>query len=412
MRNIWKINILPVIILFSCGSSNHLSEFDLSETYESDAHQYKLSTSFHSINDSISELWINVNPIDFLYTKTASNKHLARYSIKYKVFTGYDEKLPIDSASIHYSLKGDINSNQKSHRIKIYAPLGKDYIVKIILQDENRKFKVSKIKTLRKKYTSSRSYYKIEGLNNNNFTQYQTTDFKISKHSKEQQYLKIMRFESKITSAPKPHAVNYTYKLSKFPDSTWFVVSDSNLTLPRLKNHYYHFVTDTNNNDGFSVFCNQKEFPKISSIEHCSNALGYLLEKSEYAELLRTKTPRKEFEKKWITLAGNRERARKLIAEYYKEVSIANQLFTCNQPGWSTDRGMIYIVFGPPRIVYRYDNSETWIYGEENNLLSEQFQFNKINTDIADNIFQLDRNINYKVSYNRMVNTWIDDKGH
>lgn len=412
MRNIWKINILPVIILFSCGSSNHLSEFDLSETYESDAHQYKLSTSFHSINDSISELWINVNPIDFLYTKTASNKHLARYSIKYKVFTGYDEKLPIDSASIHYSLKGDINSNQKSHRIKIYAPLGKDYIVKIILQDENRKFKVCKIKTLRKKYTSSRSYYKIEGLNNNNFTQYQTTDFKISKHSKEQQYLKIMRFESKITSAPKPHAVNYTYKLSKFPDSTWFVVSDSNLTLPRLKNHYYHFVTDTNNNDGFSVFCNQKEFPKISSIEHCSNALGYLLEKSEYAELLRTKTPRKEFEKKWITLAGNRERARKLIAEYYKEVSIANQLFTCNQPGWSTDRGMIYIVFGPPRIVYRYDNSETWIYGEENNLLSEQFQFNKINTDIADNIFELDRNINYKVSYNRMVNTWIDDKGH
>lgn len=412
MRNIWKINILPVIILFSCGSSNHLSEFDLSETYESDAHQYKLSTSFHSINDSISELWINVNPIDFLYTKTASNKHLARYSIKYKVFTGYDEKLPIDSASIHYSLKGDINSNQKSHRIKIYAPLGKDYIVKIILQDENRKFKVSKIKTLRKKYTSSRSYYKIEGLNNNNFTQYQTTDFKISKHSKEQQYLKIMRFDSKITSAPKPHAVNYTYKLSKFPDSTWFVVSDSNLTLPRLKNHYYHFVTDTNNNDGFSVFCNQKEFPKISSIEHCSNALGYLLEKSEYAELLRTKTPRKEFEKKWITLAGNRERARKLIAEYYKEVSIANQLFTCNQPGWSTDRGMIYIVFGPPRIVYRYDNSETWIYGEENNLLSEQFQFNKINTDIADNIFELDRNINYKVSYNRMVNTWIDDKGH
>lgn len=412
MRNIWKINILPVIILFSCGSSNHLSEFDLSETYESDAHQYKLSTSFHSINDSISELWINVNPSDFLYTKTASNKHLARYSIKYKVFTGYDEKLPIDSASIHYSLKGDINSNQKSHRIKIYAPLGKDYIVKIILQDENRKFKVCKIKTLRKKYTSSRSYYKIEGLNNNNFTQYQTTDFKISKHSKEQQYLKIMRFESKITSAPKPHAVNYTYKLSKFPDSTWFVVSDSNLTLPRLKNHYYHFVTDTNNNDGFSVFCNQKEFPKISSIEHCSNALGYLLEKSEYAELLRTKTPRKEFEKKWITLAGNRERARKLIAEYYKEVSIANQLFTCNQPGWSTDRGMIYIVFGPPRIVYRYDNSETWIYGEENNLLSEQFQFNKINTDIADNIFELDRNINYKVSYNRMVNTWIDDKGH
>jgi|TARA_B110000259_G_scaffold159482_1_gene182517 GWxTD domain-containing protein len=412
MRNIWKISILPVIILFSCGSSNYLSEFDLSETYESDAHQYKLSTSFHSINDSISELCININPNDFLYTKTTSNNHLARYAIKYKIFTGYDEKSPIDSASIHYSLKRNINNNQKSHRIKTYAPLGKDYIVKIILQDENRKFKVSKIQTLRKKHTSSRSYYKIEGINNNNLTQHQTTDFKISKHSKEQQYLKIMRFESKMTSAPKPHAVSYAYKLSKVPDSTWFVVSDSSLTLPGLKNHYYHFVTDTNNNNGFSVFCNQKEFPKVSSIEHCSNALGYLLGKPEYAELLRTKTPRKEFEKKWITLAGNRERARKLISEYYKEVSIANQLFTCNQPGWSTDRGMIYILFGPPRIVYRYDNSETWIYGEENNLLSEQFRFNKINTDIADNIFELNRNINYKVSYNRMVNTWIDDKGY
>ena len=128
--------------------------------------------------------------------------------------------------------------------------------------------------------------------------------------------------------------------------------------------------------------------------------------------LLRSTKPKKAFEDKWLKLSGNRERAKNIIKEFYSEVSIANKLFTSNNLGWSTDRGMVFIIYGPPRIVYRYNDSEIWIYGEENNLLSEQFEFLKIRSNLSDNIYKLKRNINYKVNYNRMVNAWINERGY
>ncbi len=136
------------------------------------------------------------------------------------------------------------------------------------------------------------------------------------------------------------------------------------------------------------------------------------MDKAEYANLLRNKNPKTSFENEWLKLAGNRTRAKNLIKAYYSEVSTANKLFTNNQPGWTTDRGMIYIIYGPPKIVYRYENSEIWIYGEENNLLSEEFEFQKIHSDISDHIYELKRNINFKISFNRMVKSWIEERGY
>ena len=49
---------------------------------------------------------------------------------------------------------------------------------------------------------------------------------------------------------------------------------------------------------------------------------------------------------------------------------------------------------------------------EENNLLSEEFEFNKINSDVSDHIYELKRNINFKISFNRMVNAWIEERGY
>jgi len=73
---------------------------------------------------------------------------------------------------------------------------------------------------------------------------------------------------------------------------------------------------------------------------------------------------------------------------------------------------MIYIIYGSPSVVYRYDNSEVWIYGEENNLLSEVFNFKKISSAISNNIYELERNINYKTSWDRMVTSWKEDRGY
>ena len=49
---------------------------------------------------------------------------------------------------------------------------------------------------------------------------------------------------------------------------------------------------------------------------------------------LRDPTPRTEFNE--------------LMEEYYERVWFANENFDTWAPGWETDMGMIYILFGPP----------------------------------------------------------------
>ena len=416
MKSIWKNSavLLFSTLLFGCSGPLRLHEFDLANDYQVNGLVYEINFSFTSINDSISSATLQINPNDLLFSKTKSGNYIARYTIGYKIFEGYNDKEPIDTATIHYSMQQIKKSNQKLHNIKFFAPIGKSYVVKFFLTDENRNRTTSKIKIHRKKNTNDRSYFRIRSLKKGiiNYTFYQKDSFSLIPPNNFKKAIKVMTFRYKSTCAAKPYEVTYSYRLATVADSSWVVSNKKKYIFPPLKNGYYYFVTDTLSKEGFSVFSMNPSFPKINSFQDANGALGYLLGKSEYTDLLRHNNQRISFENKWIKLAGNRYRARNLIKNYYSEVSNANKLFTNNQPGWSTDQGMIYIIYGPPQIVYRYDNSEIWIYGEENNLFSEEFEFQKINSNIADNIYELKRNINFKISFNKMVNAWIDERGY
>ena len=58
--------------------------------------------------------------------------------------------------------------------------------------------------------------------------------------------------------------------------------------------------------------------------------------------------------------------------EYFRRVRYANQYFTVFRDGWRTDRGLIYIIFGPPSEVFRYEYNvdtkpfQTWTYYSKN----------------------------------------------
>ena len=62
-----------------------------------------------------------------------------------------------------------------------------------------------------------------------------------------------------------------------------------------------------------------------------------------------------------------------LMDEYYKRVSYANENFDGWKEGWETDRGMIYILFGPPDQVERTNPSMA------NSTLYQIWTYNKIN---------------------------------
>ncbi len=52
-------------------------------------------------------------------------------------------------------------------------------------------------------------------------------------------------------------------------------------------------------------------------------------------------------------------------------------LFTSYKEGWKTDKGMIFIVLGPPDKVQRSKDREVWTYDQRGNAQNVNFTFNR-----------------------------------
>jgi GWxTD domain-containing protein len=106
-------------------------------------------------------------------------------------------------------------------------------------------------------------------------------------------------------------------------------------------------------------------FPTPVTLTQLTECLPYIALPPEMTELRDSVAPgerRRRFEKFWLKLGGSPEAARSLIKGYYSRVEDANLRFSSSKEGWKTDRGMIYIVFGPPGGIEREYQREIWSY--------------------------------------------------
>ena len=202
------------------------------------------------------------------------------------------------------------------------------------------------------------------------------------------------------TTAPKP----FQYR----PDSTYTLQLSSlgSVDFSATKKGFYHIQLDTTKRDGITLFNFSEKFPEIKKAEDMIPPLRFITSKEEYDELTTSTNKKAAIEKFWLNATGNQERGKEIIRKYYNRVQDANKYFTSYLEGWKTDRGMTYLVYGTPNIIYRTANSETWIYGEENNINSLQYLFSRVNNPFTDNDFILERSTVYKQSWYVAVDTW------
>ena len=80
------------------------------------------------------------------------------------------------------------------------------------------------------------------------------------------------------------------------------------------------------------------------------------------ADLRSAVKPKAALDDFWIKCGGNVDKARELIRIYYTRVLYSNYYFTSYKEGWRSERGMIYIIYGPPDKVYKTSEGESWGY--------------------------------------------------
>lgn len=125
---------------------------------------------------------------------------------------------------------------------------------------------------------------------------------------------------------------------------------------------YYLIQQDTFATQGITLMCLPEYFPDLRSVNELIESIGYITRKSEYLNLNTADVQKKQFDEFWLQLFPSAVDARLAIKRYYGNVRWANTIFSHYKPGWKNDPGMVYIVYGKPEIVYRFNNKEIWIY--------------------------------------------------
>jgi len=109
----------------------------------------------------------------------------------------------------------------------------------------------------------------------------------------------------------------------------------------------------------------------ISNVDKALDQMRYIVTDEEYKRVKKAK--RKEREKLFYQFWEDRDPSsgtvvNELMDQYYYRVSYTNEHFASFLPGWKTDMGMIYILFGPPDDTQRSFSTnsrntyETWYY--------------------------------------------------
>lgn len=168
---------------------------------------------------------------------------------------------------------------------------------------------------------------------------------------------------SLLENVPYPPSMLLPEKIIDYePDTTIaFAYSD---TLPVMlpTKGVYLFKTDRELAEGFTFFNFGNEFPSQTTPESMIEPLGYLASEDEMNSLRSSPRQKLALDNFWIRCGGNIEKARELIRIYYTRVLYSNYYFTSFKEGWRTERGMIYIIYGPPDKVYKTTDGEQWGY--------------------------------------------------
>lgn len=169
--------------------------------------------------------------------------------------------------------------------------------------------------------------------------------------------------------------------------------------------------------DGFTFYNLGENFPAMTTPESMIEPLAYLATPDEMANLRSAVRPKAALDEYWIKCGGNVDKARELIKIYYSRVLYSNYYFTSYKEGWRSERGMIYIIYGPPDKLYKTTEGESWGYrkpviksswGGRYSVQEEYlfFNFKKKLSVFSDNDYFLSRSETLVTFWDKAVANW------
>ena len=202
-----------------------------------------------------------------------------------------------------------------------------------------------------------------------------------------------------------PFGASRNAGVSFWPDTVFKHPSSHQTKIVLEKEGIYQINTSYSLQSGVQLVATEPHFPAFKTAEAMIGPMKYLLTGREFRDLEKSANPKRALDSLWLSLNPDMARAKELIRIYYNRAETANKLFSLSCEGWASDRGMIYLIFGPPRTVLLAEGEERWIYGDTN-LPSLDFIFVKSPDKGFGFDYVLIRQEMYKSSWYQAVDTW------
>jgi len=401
------------VIISGCYNPSKISYFNISSSYEEQSKNFDFKFIAYNFSENQVNIYCKFNTRGLLFIKhKTKNFFFAKYQIHYELYDVNEPKILLDSATLHYSDTTDFNQSVEiADSFPVMTNKPSNLILAYKFTDLNKNYDVNGFLNIDKTNEFSRNNFLLKDNENNPMVvNYVNKDqnFKLTLNNKNTGKLFVSYFKQEFPQAEPPYSINTSAKFNIVRDSLFELQLSEGTTEPMVLNDpgIYFFQTDTNQKEGFSVFRFYTNYPKVTTAFQMLNPLQYITTRQEFEDMANSKNLKLSIENFWLDKAGNSDRAKEIIRLFYNRVQDANTYFTSYKEGWKTDRGMIYLIMGPPLKVYRSAQNETWYFGEDRNMLSVVMTFNKTPDKFSDNDFTLERGVEYKDAWYNGVESW------
>ncbi len=408
----YSLLVLTCLNLWACKSKELYTTRPTKSSNNPENDLLELNVVAYHLNDSVTTVHLEIKNENLLYKRPDTTlAFFAELRIFYKLLAEPNSRKILDSSSfyVYDRVEGEqVKMKSLLSQFNLKAKTG-NYYLELEAFDVNR----------RTKYTSSLNIYKQSVYSDQNFlvTLRDTVAFKNNFLKDERVLIKFSSsaikqvtvdcFLKESGPAAPPFSTRKEEETKYKPDSVFNLNLSTNqfmLTMP--SKGFYHVRADQKSKEGLTLFTYDKTFPGVSNSEEMINCTRYIMNQGEFESCKESPEKKAAIDKFWLTLGGSNERARELLKRYYGRVKEANKYYSSYVEGWKTDRGMVFIVFGPPGNIYKSKHDEIWVYGNEANPGTLRFIFNKVQNPLSDNDYMLERSQFYRDAYYTAVDYW------
>lgn len=190
-------------------------------------------------------------------------------------------------------------------------------------------------------------------------------------------------------------------------------------TLPMMfpRKGVYLCTTGKNIGEGYAVMNFGLSYPAMTTPADMIEPLAYLASEDEMTNMRTSIKPKLALDDFWVKCGGNIDKSRELIRIYYTRALYANYYFSSYREGWRTDRGMVYMIYGPPDKVYKSNTDESWGYrkAEVKSSWGTRYQvkedylffvFKKRDNKFSDNDYSLNRSETVVSYWDKAITSW------